>query len=243
MNYTFGKIGLGLAGAVAAVGLMTAGVRVANAQITLAPPLGIGAGGNPVVTPDSKNPGEWTWSYVMQIGNGSVLEAPTTSGGITTYNTYFVLTDFAGYDATAQSSLLTLGANPGTGLTPAGSSWTITTPATISVPGITVADSPYVNDLVVEYTGTTQSNATTGNISLGTFQFDSMYGPGNANISGYEQSLVGETTLTGGVVLQGNYQANVAIPAAPLPAAFWPGLMTLGGMAVVGGLRLRRRAV
>ena len=32
-------------------------------------------------------------------------------------------------------------------------------------------------------------------------------------------------------------------PALPLPAAFWPGLLTIGGMAVVGGLRMRRRTV
>jgi hypothetical protein len=34
-------------------------------------------------------------------------------------------------------------------------------------------------------------------------------------------------------------------PLAPLslPAAFWPGLLTLASMAVVGGLRLRRRIV
>lgn len=242
MKSTLGKLGMGFAGAVAFAGLMSAGVQTASAQITLAPPLGIGTGGNPVVTPDGSS-GEWTWTYTMQIGNGSVLEAPTTSGGVTTYNTYFVLTDFAGYDALAQSHLLTLGANPGTGLTPAGASWEITTPATISVPGINVPDSPYVNDLVVLYTGTTQSNATSADISLGTFQFDSIYGPGNANVAGYEKSLVGETIVGGGTVLQGNYQANIAVPEAPLPAAFWPGLLTIGGMAVVGGLRLRRRTV
>ena len=31
--------------------------------------------------------------------------------------------------------------------------------------------------------------------------------------------------------------------AVPLPAALWPGLLTLTGMAVVGGLKYRRRMI
>lgn len=218
MKYTFGKIGLGLAGAVAVVGLMSAGIQTTEAQIVMTPP-GTNyypGSGNPYIS--SATTGDDTWAYVLG------LQDPSASGSST--NVYlvgsgndqgtFTITGFAGYIT-------------GSAVLPTG--W-----------GLTVSGT----DLTLTYTGSTE-DATPGETNpLGTFYFGSKYGPsaigGFSSSAGAGSSSTNLSPDTNSTNVQVPNSSNPAAPL-PLPAAFWPGLMTLGGMAVVGGLRLRRRAV
>ena len=80
MKNTFGKLGYGLSGAVAAVGLMSAGVQTANAQIVLTT-------GSPVETLGTVVSLHQTYdfTYYLQIAQpGTVLDT-------TTYPAYFSL--------------------------------------------------------------------------------------------------------------------------------------------------------
>ena len=226
MKNTFGTIGLGLAGAVAAVGLMSAGVQTAQAQLELQP---LGAttfpgNGNPAVSYNGTND---TYTYNLSLVNPSgsadnLLLTSTTSAGY--YQGTFSISGFVNYVA---GSFVQSGG-------PTGQSWSLNYTST-------------PDTLTLDYTGTdiTASPGTT--VSLGEFQFNSTSGP---SAIGNYSSTVTQTDPSGTPAGYDGYSSAVQVPNSsvvaaplPLPAAFWPGLLTLGGMAVVGGLRLRRRTV
>jgi|GEM_PF-5319044 len=287
MKNTFGKIGLGLAGAVAFAGLMSAGVPLAEAQLELVPaPGGTLSNANPQYVQSGS---DWIYTYTLAIVNptGSAsnftVSANGTLGSLNTVggsnppggvadpggyaNSAFQIQDFYGYDPVAQGSLDPLGqlytSAAGTTSINTSGSWELSASGT-TLNVYWVGDTASSKAGAGYYDGTSMTNtgsggytsvtvapgtSTTGNntVYLGLFQFASTFGPGNLTtppIYNFNSSLnVGtSTTGTGGTRTQGNPQ-QVDVPVAALPAAFWPGLLTLGGMAVVGGLRLRRRTV
>ena len=73
MKNTFGTIGLGLAGAVAAVGLMSAGVQNANAQLELSAP---------VVTNDATTSGVYDWTYTVSLQPTGATSSHLCSHGV-----------------------------------------------------------------------------------------------------------------------------------------------------------------
>ena len=220
MKYTFGKIGIGLAGAVAAAGLMSAGVHTAQAQLELSPNPQLGGNSpNPVVnylgdiTVGSYTGPVDSWTYYL------TLNPPSTAGDYYQLSTggTFTLSNFNGY----------LGAT----VVPA--NWST------SYSGTTITET---------YSSTVTATNGQPAVNIGSFTFLSQYGVGT--ITGIFSSVV-QSYNSLGVQGQSDYNQttplipDLSVVAAPLPlpAAFWPGLMTLGGMAVVGGLRLRRRAL
>ena len=286
MKKTIGKIGLGLAGAFAFAGLMSAGIPLAEAQLELVPaPGGTGSNANPQY---AQSGNDWIYTYTLAIVNpvgsqanftvsangtlGSLnpVSASTPPGGVADpggyANSAFQIQDFYGYDSLAQGGLDPLGqlnsSVAGTTSISTAGSWELSaTGTTLNVYWVgdsaTGTGAGYYNGTTMSNTGSggytsvtvAPGTSTSGNntVFLGFFQFASTFGPGNLTtppIYNFNSSLnVGTTTTgTGGSRTAGNPQ-QVDVPVAPLPAAFWPGLLTLGGMAVVGGLRLRRRTV
>ena len=241
MKNTYGKIGLGLAGAIAAVGLMSAGVQTANAQLELSAP---------VVTNDANTAGVYDWTYTVSLqpsnetlSNGSYFDLSMASDSQLVKNSSgnYYSSNFLG---TSGWSAMTFNSqnygealynpNPAAGLAVTG-----TTIGTFTIYSstdhATVVGSNYFSE---KFSGSApsgiQQNSTTSSNS----------GPDFASLT-YE-------TPASGSVNPAYYSASAYIPSfggstvlspLPLPAAFWPGLLTLGGMAVVGGLRLRRRTV
>ncbi len=265
MKRMYGKLGLGLAGAIATVGLMSAGVQTAQAQLELQIL-------TPTVTQDSNNSGLYTWTYFLQLTDGSgtgynvelANDQPVTISGTTSVlTTSFTISNFAGYDAVS-------------GLEPYGYNSAAPTSGNITVQTNTVGDwSVAVADGVISatytgsnafqssespnYTGTDTAyianttnklfEATPGyTLVLGEFQFDSIYNSAIAgNYVSLNQPLVANTGNNPGnpstaTFSEGANQTTL-VPVAPLPPAFWPSVLTLAGMAAVGGLRLRNRAL
>lgn len=232
MKYTFGKIGLGLAGAVAAVGLMSAGVQTAQAEFTLLIPP------SPVITVDSASTQSnmlYDWTYSLTLGgatdasSGSYFEfALSSTSGYVGYRFNLVNPSdwtlspndagFYGKDVYG-GPVLTAGSSLGsfTIVTTDGFHGTYATPTSFTVTSRGGDPATYQVNPVTDGTGT---------------DFASLINPGTSTA---------DFNTQGAVVPD----INGDVPESPLtlPAAFWPGLMTLGGMAVVGGLRLRRRAV
>ncbi len=219
MKSTLEKIAMGLAGAVALAGLMSAGVQTAQAQLE-PNPLGTNTypgNGNPKVTPSGS---DYIYGYTLQVTNPSnavdnlVLTSSSTGGY--TQGTFSII-GFTGYTGTFTHS-----------------------------GGSTIA-----SDWNVNYSGTTltlnYNNSTDytvlagGTLDLGTFNFTSIYGP--ATTGDFTSKVTQKDEATGSLAGYSSYGSAIQVPAAPLPAAFWPGLLTIGGMAVVGGLRMRRRTV
>ena len=235
MKSAIGKIGIGLAGAVAAVGLIYGGVQNVQAQLVLVPAGSIQYPGN--ANPSVSYAGvvngqkEDTWTYCLALENptgasSNVLLTGSNTGGYTQGT--FTIGGFTGYDSAAQSGLAAFGTG-GAG----GQSWSITS----STPSA----------LTLLYTGTNISVTAGNTIYLGEFQFNSTNGPSAVGTysSNVTQTTNGSPTNTDPVGALSVQVPNLSVVAAPLPlpAAFWPGLMTLGSVAVIGGLRLRRRTV
>ena len=218
---------MGVAGAVAFAGLMSAGVQTAQAELVVKYQ---GASGPVSVS----NVDQWTYNYSLSTGSISNGYASIAQ------NDYFVLVGFDGYVSTN-----------------IGSDWTVSE--------INSSSSGLPSSLTYPNSGTIETKAANGSIAaastipgisdlLFTYNTSSpstIYSPLSFSVI----STVG-TTLPS--VELGNYSADSTVssngilvpdtsstPAGPLPlpAAFWPGLLTLSGMAVVGGLRLRRRTV
>ena len=232
MKYSFGKIGMGLAGAIASVGLLSAGVQKAQAEFTLLIPP------SPVITVDSASTPSnmlYDWTYLLTLGgassasSGSYFEfALSSNSGYEGYKFNLVnpndwtLTPndkgFYGKDV-YQGPVLSAGSSLGsfTIVTTDGFLGTYSTPTSFTVSSTGGVPSTYKVNPVTDASGT---------------DFASLINPGN---------LTADYSTQGAVVP--DITGNVPESPLPLPAAFWPGLVTLGGMAVVGGLRLRRRAV
>lgn len=247
MKSTLGKLGMGLAGAVAFAGLMSAGLQRADAEISLPNnfvpdnPIIKLVGGSGAYASDYK----WTYTLTVDVGSG------VQSGD------QLAFIDFAGYNAAAENALggtnfLGVGATLG--------DWSLaTTNDVLTDPSVPLADvmglqdtnpshaaydNPNILDLVLTYNGSTGvGEASSGSVALGTFTFISSIG--SYTRSGHLGYNISSASGSPVVYTSGHVNGNDTLdtPAVPLPAAFWPGLLTIGGMAVVGGLRMRRRTV
>ncbi|MHB1768825.1 MAG: hypothetical protein ACYCUV_13370 [Phycisphaerae bacterium] len=245
MKRTIGKIGLGLAGAVAAVGLMSAGVQTADAQLELlpAPPGGSGVA-NPAVSPivSGTYAGDYSYSYYVGVQwTGSSSYSLQLSNSTANPN-YFSLAfnDYvssSGYTNTPTTFATNFFSPAATNNVATQNDWTPSYNNGVITLTFTGANPITVTSSTSGPAGTYESVA-----ALGEFTFISSIGPGSTPEKLFNSSI-DEVTNTGSfytIVTQGT---NAIGPALPLPAAFWPGLLTLGGMAVVGGLRMRRRTV
>lgn len=267
MKNILGKFGLYAVGAIAAAGLVGANSQTASAQLELEVL-------TPNVTADSSNPGLYTWTYLIQLADGtssgynaelSNNQSVDVNGSLTSVTSQFTISNFDGYQAIAQSSLKPYGYNPAsttsanvTVQTNTEGDWNVGVAGDVITatytgnnafdsdesPNYTATDSAYVAD-----TANKLFEATPGyTLVLGEFQFDSLYSSAvSGNFASVGQGLVANTgnnpkNPSTATFFEGATDTTL-VPVAPLPAAFWPGLMTLGGMAVVGGLRLRRRAL
>ena len=244
MKYTFGKIGLGLAGAVAAVGLISASPQSANAEITLQ------LSGSPVSIT-----GGYAWTYTVDLGADTIL---STTDATNTTNTSgeFIL------DLGDNSSLIS------------SSSYSYSAAAGVGAFSLAKSSPTGSNDLWITGTygsgNSNYTNSTGTSITIGTLTVDSTVntaatpvtyptdytalppappGSGGTTGNGYSADFTSQAYDTAGnpagaeLGVQTPDTGSSIIAGAPLPVAFWPGLLTLGGMAVVGGLRLRRRAL
>ncbi len=230
MKNTFGKIGFGLAGAIACAGLMSAGVQTAQAEITLLIPP------SPVITNDATS-GLYDWTYSLTLGGAS----PASSGS------YF---DFA---LPADSGISDYEYN----LTGGNSEWTIT--QNISgywsqakyIGNTSIAAGSSLGSFTIVTTDGfhgTYSTPTSFTVSSNAGDPSTFIINAVTNGSGTDfGSLINPTTSTADYSTQGvvvpSISGNIPESPLPLPAAVWPALMTLAGMAVVGGMRLRRKAV
>ena len=228
MKREYGKLGLGLAGAIATVGLMSAGVQMAQAEFTLVIPP------SPTITLGS-SPGTYNWTYDLTLGSAS----NASSGSYFD----FALSADSGYAGYIDSTLVDA------------SDWTLTQ-----------QQSGYYGTLT--YTGSTPLTA---GQSLGSFTIittDGFHGTYSTPTSFTESSTAGDPSTykinsvtngtgtdfaslinpgsrsadysTQGVVVP-SFSGNIPESPLPLPAAFWPSVLTLAGMMAVGGLRLRNR--
>ncbi len=223
MRTTYGKIGFGLTAAVAAVGLVSVGVQTASAEIVISL---TSASPNPALV----GPNVYKWSYNLSF-DGTVNEGDS-----------FIMTGFSSTDWSS-------GTGNAVGLN--SSDWSFTEVSGQTIPGYsggtltTIPVATNVQGLQVKYLGTSPIVGGSGTNPLTTTLTltDQL---GSQNNDNYWWSLSKENSSGGN-----SGDGNALMPASvgptgqplPLPAAFWPGLMTLGGMAVVGGLRLRRRSV
>ena len=216
MKYTSGKIGLGLAGAVAAVGLMSAGVPPANAQIVLTQT-------SPVETLGAVVGNTQTYDFTYYMDVGAANQAETLGSGA-----YVTLT-LAG----ALSDLALL---PTLTVTNPSNSVSFSVPSDVNLDGLTYTWTYSGSNLSlnsVESLGYITVVSSTPNALLPNVHVP----PGN-----FQSQIATNSYYVNEQVAVPN-SAGTPLAPLPLPAAFWPGLMTLGGMAVVGGLRLRRRAL
>ena len=241
MKNTYGKLGIGLMAAVAAVGLVSAGPQTAQAQLELSAP---------VVTNDSTHSGVYDWTYTvtlnppnetlttgsffdLSMASDSQLVADGTSGGY--YSSTFLGT--GGWSAIENSTSAPYYGQAkytGGGLAVSGlyvGTFTIYSQtdhaSLVGSSYFVVNSSNNVPQSVSAYTTTTGASGTDFTSLTYEQPINGSVNPSSFTQAAYIPSFSGTTVLS----------------PLPLPAAFWPGLMTLGGMAVVGGLRLRRRSV
>ncbi len=222
MKNSFGKIGLGLATAVACAALISAAGQTAQAQIVLTSASPVGTNGTVA--------GTYNFTYYLTFG------APGTTLLGSGTNQAFVSLALDGFASDVYSTPTLTLTNSGI-LGSFGSSGNTTTD------GGTYA---------WNYTGSTYTSLGTeaiGYITVVTGT-DNALTPLALNYTTQAATNVtaaspaGQTDLT---------QKQVAVPdiggtplagsSVPLPAALWPGLLTLTGMAVVGGLKYRRRTI
>lgn len=221
MKKTLGTLGFGLAGAVAAVGLMSAGVPPANAQIVLTT-------NSPAETVGSVS-GTYDFTYYLQFGDSDTV---LTSSGAYPASVSLTLN---GTDSEVSSTpTLTV---TDSGILSAGGSF-------VGVSGNSTADGA---TYIWNYNGGSYTSGVRGEV-IGYITVVSNTPKASAPSVKPNYSSTAEN---GGNSL-GDYSQNSSyvpddngtpLAPLPLPAAFWPGLLTLASMAVVGGLRLRRRIV
>ena len=219
MKNTFGKLGIGLAGAVACAGLLSAGVQTANAQIVL-------TSVSPVITEPTF--GNYLYTYTIQFGD---------TGNIMSSGAYVQLGIIPG----------ALGGNP-------------TIPSINVSNGGVSADGSFASPVVTssgaytfyKWSFTSNTNYTSNNtdgLVIGTITLTSNTNneiiPTLQQKDGNFQSDLPADAVGGFVGTNTPIPDINGTPLAPLslPVAVWPGLLTLVGMAVIGGLRLRRRVI
>ncbi len=222
MKNTFTKISLALTAALACAGMISTSAQTAQAEIVL-------TSASPVATSGSVA-GTYDFTYYLMFG-----AAGTTLLGTGSTNQAFVSLQLNG----PASSL-------------------------VSTPRLTITNSGVrgsfgsASDTTADggtykwfYTGTTYTAANgleaLGYITVVSTTSHRVSGPG----LNYETQAATNVTSSAPNGQQDLTQKQVDVPglgvvatgAAPLPAAFWPTLLTLTGMGVVGGLKFRRRAL
>ncbi len=220
MRNTIGKLGIGLASAVACAGLISAAASTAQAQIVLTSASPLGTSGTVA--------GTFDFTYYLMFGS-----AGTTLLGSGT-NQAFVSLSLDGFASEVY-------ATPTLTLTNSGILGNFGGPGDTSTDGGTY---------VWNYTGSTYTSSGTEAIGYITVvsSTDAALTPAGLNYATQAATNVttgepnGQTDLTqkqvevpdiGGTPLGGD--------SVPLPPAVWPGLLTLAGMAVAGGLKFRRK--
>lgn len=245
MKSTLGKLGMGVAGAVAFAGLMSAGIQTAQAQLELlpAPPGGSGVS-NPTVSQISGGAynGDYSYSYYVGVQwSGSSSYNLQLSNNATNPNFFSLeFNDYvssSGYKYAATSFASNAFLPSATNNVNTQGDWT----------------ESYVNGVItLTFTGSTPITVTpTSSGPSGTYASVAMLGEftfiSSINPSSLPEKLfnsnINEVNGSGNFYTNVGYTTSAIGPALPLPAAFWPGLLTIGGMAVVGGLRMRRRTV
>ena len=219
MKNTFTQIGLALAATIACAGLISASGQTAQAEIVL-------TSASPVAT-NGTVAGTYDFTYYLTFG-----AAGTTLLGSGT-NQAFVSLQLNG-SSSDLSSVPTLT------LTNSGVGGTFGAAADTTMDGGTYKWT---------YTGSSYDSSGTealGYITLVTTTPNAVVGPGlnyttQAADNVTSTSPAGQTDLTQKQVKVPG-AGGVPLSAAPLPVAVWPALLTLVGMAVVGGLKFRRKA-
>ena len=228
MKNTFGKLGYGLSGAVAAIGLMSAGVQTANAEIVATAP-------SPVETLGAIIGGQQTYDFTYYLQFGAAGTTLLGSGGTNQASIALTL-DGVSSDV---YSLPTLTVTNG-GITSAG----------FGTASYTGADLHSGDTYSWLYTGSSYTSSGTEAIGYITVATTTQYGlvPSSNNFSTVAARSVSTYPPSG---LSDDNIAQVAVPNATsdtplaplaLPVAVWPGLLTLAGMVVAGGLKMRRRS-
>lgn len=222
MKNTFTKISLALTAALACAGMISASAQTAQAEIVL-------TSASPVATPGTVS-GTYDFTYYLTFG-----AAGTTLLGTGSTNQAFISLQLNGPGSSLVSTPSLTITNTGIG-------------GSFGSAGDTSADGGTYKWV---YTGATYSDRSgteaLGYITVVSTASEKVSGPGlnyttQAATNVTSSSPNGQTDLT---------QKQVDVPglsviptgAAPLPAAFWPTLLTLTGMGVVGGLKFRRRAL
>lgn len=222
MKNTFTRISLGLTASLACAGLISASGPTAQAQIVLTSASPVGTNGTVA--------GTHVFTYYMTFGAvGTTLLGSGT-------NQAFISLALDGFASEVYST-------PTLTLTNSGILGSFGSPGNMTTDGGTYA---------WNYTGSTYTSTGTeaiGYITVVSSTPDALT-PASLNYTTQSATNVttsspaGQTDLTqkqvqvpdiGGTPLAGS--------PVPLPAAFWPALLTLAGMTVVGGLKLRRRMI
>lgn len=218
------KLSCALLGA-AVAGAM--GATNVGAQIVLTSPYG-SLSTNPIV---SAVTGGYSWVYSLAL-------QPNT--GVASGDSFAVI-DFGGY----VSATWSLTNNSGWAISEA----YVYNPGAIYSPPTSPANSPSVADVILTYTGSSFGNGSSSEVALGTLTLvttSEIATPstlGSISLGSYGFSDISPST-------DGYNQTNVLVPGSPLPAGplplpatFWPGLGTLAAMALVGGVKLRKKFV
>ena len=206
-------------------GAMVIGASNINAQIILTPPVGVG-NGNPVIAPNGSN---FNWTYSILLGPGTSVASGDS----------FAIVDFGGFVGTPTlTNLLSSG-------------FTVSQTYAYLLGGMQDTNptgngynDPATADVVLTYNGPTISNSSysatmpLGDLTL-TAEVSTSKSGGISSVSEYYPSGNADQYSATTPV------PSVAIPAGPLPlpATFWPGLGTLAAMALVGGVKLRKKFV
>ncbi|MDA8377620.1 MAG: hypothetical protein M0Z50_11315 [Planctomycetia bacterium] len=249
MKRVYSKPGLGLIGMLACAGCLAAGAQYAQAEFTLLVPP------SPTITIDANHPGYFNWTYTLGLGAtasassgsyfdfalsadsgyqgyafnliGGINSVTINNGNPTQYNSngqWNISENTSGYYAQATyvgSSAIPSNSSLGTFtiITTDGSAGSYSTPTSFTqgfnANGISGPKGYYIS-----------SSSSYGN------NFASLLNPGTTNADFSGQSVV-VPSLSG----------NIPESPLPLPPEFWPSVLTLAGMAAVGGLRLRNRAL
>ena len=221
MNNTYTKISLALTAALACAGMISASAQTAQAEIVL-------TSASPVATPGAVS-GTYDFTYYLTFG-----AAGTTLLG-SGINQAFISLQLNGPGSSLVSTPSLMVTNTGVG-------------GSFGSAGDTSADGGTYKWV---YTGATYTSAAAsealGYVTVVSTTSNEVVGPGLNYTTQAATNVTsnlpnGQTDLT---------QKQVDVPglgvvptgAAPLPAAFWPTLLTLTGMAVVGGLKFRHKAL
>ncbi len=214
MRNAFGKISLGLAGAVACASLMSAGVRTANAQIVLTQT-------SPVETFGGMVGSRQTYDFTYYMDVGAANESETLGSG-------------AYVSLTLDGSLSELAIVPSLTVTNPNNFVTFGSPSDGSTDGATYR---------WDYTGSPLNlNAVEplGYITLVSDTQNALTPKDNVPPGNFETKTATNTDYVSEDVAVPD-SSGTPLAALDLPAAVWPGLLTLAGITVIGGLRLRRR--